>query len=256
MEKPNVKVIYHPGYGFQYVHPKTETSEENHPCEHAPHKENNMEYPEEIYAIRDGGLLVPLLRGSTSSVGWGRRNAYNIGCARGYQSGYEAGKAEQADSLEGFSNLTEAIKAGDPIDYEKLDGLNVHCVNPDVGGLHWKLVRNKLRPADIPAGWRREDANNLNVTAFVYSWTGSYGWSLWIEGEIPLRRKTADQLEPGYFFTGVLSGTTSENLMCVAGDHGIGKRVRYAFDFMPSHHPASKWEVIEEHGTFQKPEGK
>ena len=39
MEKPNVKVIYHPGYGFQYVRPKTETFEENHPCEHAPHKE-------------------------------------------------------------------------------------------------------------------------------------------------------------------------------------------------------------------------
>ena len=257
MEKPNVKVIYHPGYGFQYVHPKTETSEENHPCEHAPHKENNMEYPEEIYAIRDGGLLVPLLRGSTSSVGWGRRNAYNIGCARGYQSGYEAGKAEQADSLEGFSNLTEAIKAGDPIDYEKLDGLNVHCVNPDVGGLHWKLVRNKLRPADIPAGWRREDANNLNVTAFVYSWTGSYGWSLWIEGEIPLVRKTADQLEVGTYFLGELGGR-SIDFMYVGRpiDTDKEKTIYYAPDMLKAVTPASEWVVIEEYGPFQKPEDK
>ena len=215
-----------------------------------------MEYPEEIYATLDGASLTDKVLRFTGDE-WGRRNAYNIGCARGYQSGYEAGKAEQADSLEGFSNLTEAIKAGDPIDYEKLDGLNVHCVNPDVGGLHWKLVRNKLRPAGIPAGWRREDANNLNVTAFVYSWTGSYGWSLWIEGEIPLVRKTADQLEVGTYFLGKARG--DDPYLAYVGHPlkiDVVKTVYYAPEMLKAVTPASEWVVIEEYGPFQKPEDK
>lgn len=165
---------------------------------------------------------------------------------------------EQADPLEGYSNLTEAIKAGDPVDYEKLDGLKVQCVNQDVGGLHWKLVRNKLRPADIPAGWRREDANNLYVTAFVYSWTCSYGWSLWVEGEIPLRRKTADQLDEGRCFLGKKGADFDPELMIVVGfteDPKLNK-------IKPmGEHPGylDPWqvEVLEEYGigTFQKPEG-
>lgn len=157
---------------------------------------------------------------------------------------------------EGFSNLTEAIKAGDPIDYENLDGMNVHCVNPDVGGLHWKLVRNKLRPADIPAGWRGEGANNLHVTAFVYSWTGSYGWSLWVEGEIPLVRKTADRLKVGTYFRGEIPGYMEREAYVGGEEFGIGKRVHRAPSMIESTVPASEWVVLEEYGTSPKPEGK
>lgn len=158
---------------------------------------------------------------------------------------------------EGFSNLTEAIKAGDPIDYEKLDGMNVHCVNPDAGGLHWKLVRNKLRPADIPAGWRREDANNLHVTAFVYSWTDSYGWSLWVEGDIPLIRKTADQLELYTYFLGQVKGD-SPYLAYVGSPLATDTKstIFYAPDMLKSINPSADWEVIEEYGPFQKPDTK
>ena len=167
---------------------------------------------------------------------------------------FEAGKAEQSDPLEGYSNLTEAIKAGEPIDWERLDGLKAQCVQPGSGSLSGKLVRDDCFLANNGSGWKVHGmgADYLTVTA----WYGEDGWSLWIEGDIPLVRKTADQLEVAHFFTGVLSGTTSESLMCVAGELGNGKRVRYASDFMPSHHPANKWEVIEEYGTFQKPEGK
>lgn len=197
-----------------------------------------MEYPEEIYQVF-----------SDDMSGSGRRHAYEVG----RNIGYLKGLAEHPDPLDGYSNLTEAIKDGDPIDWEKLDGLKLQCVNPDMGGLHWKLVRNKLRPADIPAGWRREGANNLHVTAFVYSWTGSYGWSLWVEGDIPLIRKTADQLEVGTYFRGVYS--KREWFMYVGGEpFGDIRTIYYAPEMLKSVIPASEWIVLEEYGTSPKPE--
>lgn len=169
---------------------------------------------------------------------------------------FEAGKVEAADPLAGYSNLTAAISAGEPIDWERLDGLKVQCDNPDVGTLEGELERRESAESDSPNGWWKSGRDYIYVNALTEAWCDEDGWTLWIEGDIPLVRKTADQLEVAHFFTGVLSGTTSESLMCVAGELGNGKRVRYASDFMPSHHPANKWEVIEEYGTFQKPEGK
>lgn len=200
-----------------------------------------MEYPEEIYHVF-----------SDDMSGSGRRHAYNIGCARGYQVGYEAGKAETADPLEGFSNLTVAIKDNEPIDWERLDGLKVQCVKPGVGTLHWKLVRNKLRPADIPAGWWREGADSLYRSAFVYSWTSSYGWSLWVEGDIPLVRKTADQLEVGTYFL----GETREKKIAEVyiGEIFDSKVVLYPPRMGTSALSASEWVVLEEHGPFPFPD--
>ena len=198
-----------------------------------------MEYPQEIYWDN----FVP-------GISPTRQKTFLV------ERAYDMGKVD-AKNLDGYSNLTAAISAGEPIDWEKLDGLKVQCVNPELRGeIHGTLKRNAEANVELSGAWRSRDMDEVYTAALWAGWNGKRGWTLWVEGEVPLRRKTADQLEPGYFFTGVLSGTTSESLMCVAGDHGIGKRVRYAFDFMPSHHPASKWEVIEEHGTFQKPEGK
>lgn len=214
-----------------------------------------MEYPEEIYATRNGGTLASKdmqVNGSS----WGRRHAYNIGCARGYQSGYEAGKAKQSDPSTHYSNLTSAIRDNDPIDWERLDGLNVKCVNPDMGMLSGKLERNPACLPDVCGAWWDASMGYAYINALVDAWYGSKGWALYVEGEIPLRRKTADELEVGRFFTGKLSCTVRENLMCVADEYGRGKHVRFAADFSPSRYPATEWVVIEEHGTFQKPEGK
>ena len=172
------------------------------------------------------------------------------------QHAFEADKAEKTDSLAGYSNLTAAIQAGEPIDWQRLDGLKVQCVKPELGALRGKLDRDICSPIDDAHGWWDSGMDGIYIEAFDSAWCGRYGWTLWVEGDIPLIRKTADQLEVAHFFTGVLSGTTSESLMCVASGPGIGKNIRYASDLRPSYHPASKWEVIEEHGTFQKPEGK
>lgn len=240
-----------------------------------------MEYPEKIYAVFNEA-------GSAS----GRRHAYQVGYEAGKaeQADYiesisslesvlidveqlegedlsfvkrliertvRAVRAEQADPLAGYSNLTTAISARELIDWGRLDGLKIRCVNPDVATLPGRLERNKLRPADKPAGWWREGANNLYVTAFIYSWTGSYGWTLWVEGEVPLRRKTADQLKVGTYFLGQAWGD-SPCLAYVGRPLKINavKTIYYAPDMLKTITPASEWVVLEEYGTFQKPEGK
>lgn len=157
------------------------------------------------------------------------------------------------DPLEGFSNLTEAIKAGEPIDWEKLDGLKVQCVNPELGALRGKLERVSLYYPFSATAWWKDDSDRAYIEAFNQAWRGKDGWSLWVEGEIPLRRKTADQLKVGTYFREVEGGA----LMYVGAGHQRGLKAVYRSpEMFVSPVPAEKWEVIEECGPFQKPEGK
>lgn len=254
-----------------------------------------MEYPEEIYATRDSGLLTGKQLKYAGS-GWGRRLAFDVGYDVGYvagrneQSDYiesmsslesvltdveqlegedlpfvkrliertvRAVRAEQADPLAGYSNLTAAISAGEPIDWERLDGLKVQCVKPEVGTLHGTLERNESRTADYHAGWWSKDADSLYRPAFIYGWTGYDGWTLWVEGEIPMRSKTADQLKLGTYFLGKTPSSEAESWVYVGGWNIRDlKSIYHAPTMIKSPVPAEKWVVIEEHGTFQKPEGK
>lgn len=90
--------------------------------------------------------------------------------------------------------------------------------------------------------------------------TCSYGWlelqSLWSEGEVPLRRKTADQLPVTTFFKGRRVGISGAGSFMCVGESENGKFILSAIDFLPSSRPAEEWEVLEDYGTFQKPEGK
>ena len=197
-----------------------------------------MDYPEEIYATRDGGLLTNKQR-KNAGAGWGRRHAYLVG------------KAETADPLAGYSNLTSAIKANEPIDWERLDGLKVQCVNPDVGTNRGKLERDDMLPADFASGWV---VHGMGIT-YITAWHGDDGWELWVEGEIPLRRKTADQLKRGTYFLGE-APVGEPYLVYVGGRSEASKVIYYVPEMLKSAIPAADWVVLEEHGTFQKPEGK
>lgn len=214
-----------------------------------------MEYPEEIYKTRDGGSLAPEMRSSIFNVAWGRRHAYKVGHEAGYAEGLAKGLAEQSDPLAGYSNLTAAIKAGEPIDWELLDGLKVKCVNRYVGTLRGVLMRNRRLKPDTSDAWWDEEATASYINALYDGWSGKDGWTLWVKGEIPLRRKTADQLPVGHFFTGkILDSQSTPILLCV----GLTERMKAVVDgtyFMDSYVPASDWEVIADHGPFQKPEG-
>lgn len=198
-----------------------------------------MEYPEEIYKTRDGRLLT-----STAGACWGRRHAY------------EVGKAEQADPLAGYSNLTTAIKAGEPIDWERLDGRKAKCVSSDGVTVTYKLERDPAYLLEVFEGWYTSDSARAWEVSLEESWNGETGWALWIEGEIPLVRKTADELEVGTYFLGQAWGDSP----CLAyvgrplKTHTV-KTIYYAPDMLKAITPPSEWVVLEEYGTFQKPEG-
>lgn len=167
---------------------------------------------------------------------------------------FEAGKAEQADPLAGYSNLTSAIIAGEPIDYERLDGLKVRCVNPDIGTNRGMLKRITSGKAEFCGSWWNASMDDAYIRALIHGWAGEDGWTLWLEGDIPLVRKTADQLEVGTYFLGNCK-LVAEGFMYVGRDEeSIEKAIRFVPSMTISQFGAEDWEVIEEHGTFQKPE--
>ena len=210
-----------------------------------------MEYPEEIYVASDGGLHTDHFK--NTEAGWGRRHAYLMG--------YEAGKAEQTDPLEGYSNLTAAIKAGEPIDWEKLDGLVAKCVHSTLGDLLYSLEVDgngrKVIWESEGNFWFTTSGGNVWAEALGESWQGENGWVLWVEGEIPLHRKTADQLEVGTYFlskTPGFSGRDTSMVYVGENEYDDLKTIYYAPRMLKSTIPASEWVVLEEYGPFQKPE--
>lgn len=219
-----------------------------------PDEENIMEHPEEIYKDINGKEM------SESERLWGdgmnRRRAYDLG----HEAGYAKCLADTADPLEGYSNLTEAISAGEPIDYEKLEGRFAKCVHPElpnpfpIGNLQ---VHNESE-LRTPTGWREpiDSFGTVRRYALMHSWWGDYDWTLWVEGDIPMRRKTADQLPVTTFFKGRRVGTNGAGSFMRVGESKNGKFILSAINFLPSPVSAEEWEVLEEYGTFQKPEGK
>ena len=170
---------------------------------------------------------------------------------------FEAGKADQSDPLAGYSNLTAAIKAGEPIDWERLDGKKIQLVNPEMGTLRGTLERDKRCAPDSFYGWWDGETDSVYVRALCPAWSGFSGWSLWVKGEIPLIRKTADQLKVGTYFLGKAWGD-DPYLAYVGRPLAIDKvkTIYYAPEMLKAITPASEWVVLEEYGPFQKPEDK
>ena len=171
---------------------------------------------------------------------------------------FEAGKADQSDPLAGYSNLTDARKNGQPIDWDKLDGLSVRIFNPDISIVRGKMARNKYQPRDKETGWWTYGVHeDVYTLAFTQGWKGLGGWSLWVKGEIPLIRKTADQLKVGTYFLGKAWGD-DPYLAYVGRPLAIDKvkTIYYAPEMLKAITPASEWVVLEEYGPFQKPEDK
>lgn len=166
--------------------------------------------------------------------------------------GYKAGKAEQSNPLAGYANLTAAILAGEPIDWERLDGREVQCVKSGAETLKGKLERDNLMPSDFASGWQVYGVGLVYITA----WHGRDGWTLWVEGEIPLVRKTADQLEVGTYFLGNCR-LVKEGVMYVGrAEESVEKAIRFVPSMTVSQFGAEDWGVLEEYGPFQKPEEK
>lgn len=72
--------------------------------------------------------------------------------------------------------------------------------------------------------------------------------SLYIKGEIPIKRKTADQLEPGTYFKGTHPKSLVPYLVAMKGEGG---KVHLVGDMRLSNMTASGWEVLEALGKFE-----
>lgn len=115
---------------------------------------------------------------------------------RGYADGYQA----QRD-LTGWSNLTKAISSGERINWEWLNGVEAKCIHPRLGTLTQKLKRNE--PYNLDQWITYVSFNGVNSVwdeALELAWQNAAGWTIWVKGELPLRKQTADQLEPGTCF--------------------------------------------------------
>lgn len=147
-------------------------------------------YPEEIY--KD----FPICGSEQGNI----IAAYRSGRQHAYDLGYQQGQRTQGDPLAGWSNLTEAIKAGERIDWERLDGLEAKCVHPGRGTLTHRLERDNFCFSNSPGGWYINESANVWKQAIFDSWHGQQSWSLWVKGDLPLRKQTADQLALGTCF--------------------------------------------------------
>lgn len=153
-------------------------------------------YPEEIY---------PKLGFRTDDFGrLTYRTTFNSDYEYAYDLGYRDGRfkerLEASNPRAGWSNLTEAIQAGERVDWERLDGLEAKCVHPELGALTYKMERNIHFSMGSSSGWCASDRPRMWDTALYNSWHGEGGWSLWVKGDLPLRKRTADELEPGTCF--------------------------------------------------------
>lgn len=123
-----------------------------------------------------------------------------------FQQGYLQGvgiKQVFDEQLNGYFNLTQAIKSGANIDWGKLDGRKAKCVHPEMGVLKHKLVRYQVCPQDVPGGWLRDGSmRDIWPTTMVSSWYGADKWALWVEGDVPIKLRTASELRLGSTFIG------------------------------------------------------
>lgn len=151
---------------------------------------SNNEYPEEIYNHR--------LYGSY------RHNS--IG-GKMVELAYDLGKKHALAGTGDWHNLTKAIADDEPIDWEKLDGRKVRMTNKETA-IDTVMRRDDENPVYNAWGWDVDEV----WSAFKRGWSGKFGWTLWLDGEIPIRKHTADELEPGTEFYGVLKTSEPEGV--------------------------------------------
>ena len=121
-----------------------------------------MEYPESIY-----------------------RTDFNSRVEYAYSLGYQHGRSDAEKPPAEYSNLTEAIQYGQPIDWKRLNRMKARLTHDSLGTISSVLF--------LSDDWRPYTAYGLNLLEGAVLWQalrsavyGVDGWTLWVEGEIPL----------------------------------------------------------------------
>ncbi|WP_346843762.1 hypothetical protein [uncultured Rothia sp.] len=150
---------------------------------------SNNEYPKEIYMA--GDEFSNFLVGKGSPIGDMAEKAYDLGFDTGFNSSKNYALAGAGD----WHNLTEAIASGEPIDFEKLDGRRVRFTSESFDCVETTLTREEAFFAHSVNGWDCPAS-----LLFRMAWNGADGWTLWVDGEIPMKKQTADTLPFGTSF--------------------------------------------------------
>lgn len=152
-------------------------------------------------------------------------------------------KASAKDTTD-WHNMTAAIKSGEPIDWEALDGWWAKCEHEDMGALVRTMKRSRNGRSESYVGWL--DKYDAWYEAFVDAWQGVNGWTLYIDGPVPMKRKTADKLKPGTFFMGLHRGREVKFVVFETTAGGLLARPLYGSNVHS--YLAESVEVIEEYG--------
>lgn len=169
-----------------------------------------------------------------------------LAAERAYDLGLRDG-AKPTDPLAGFSNLTNAIQGGIKIDWEKLDGLVAKCVHPEMGTLTKKLVRNCNWDIDGVMAWYERYDTMFGIILGM-SWRGTDNWSLWIEGEIPIKKRMASELPMLTHFKGAYDGDLYECIIYGLEKHETYLVMAVGGDGCLTSLPPDSVEVVEVYG--------
>ena len=143
------------------------------------------------------------------------------------------------------------FEPSDDLDYDALEGRKAKLVYVSGGELTFTMRRRiPAQPAHMPSAWTPP----LHTWQALYSgWHGHSGWKLYIQGELPTKRVTADTLEPGTGFAGVApNGRSYHSLIRIISAQG--KSLVLSTSSI-EYFKAKEVEVSEVYGigTFQKP---
>lgn len=143
------------------------------------------------------------------------------------------------------------FEPSDDIDYDALEGRKAKLVHEDGGELTFTMRRDPgTLSADTYYAW---DAPLHAWMLFLAGWRGNDGWKLYIQGDLPAKRVTADALEPGTCFDGVApNGSSYHSLIRIISAQG--KSLVLSTSSI-EYFKAKEVEVTEVYGigTFQKP---
>lgn len=160
----------------------------------------DIDFPEEIYRLPDGTLIPTELR--NERLGRARKTVYHMGYVDGLAEGRRQGVClrHEGDPISGLFSLTEALKKGVSINMHELDGRMATCLHPEFGVLQNRLDFYSLFLDDDEGNWYLRTINDTWTHALNLALTGDNGWALWIEGPMPIVKKTADELPVGTCF--------------------------------------------------------
>lgn len=99
-----------------------------------------------------------------------------------------------------YSNLTEAISNGEPIDFKKLDGRKAVLVDERNKVKRWVYLEKNLLKGKMSSGcawvvWDSRYSHDTVEDRYFHSfWNNDYGRSIWVYGDIPLIQEKSPRL--------------------------------------------------------------